>query len=70
MQTSQAIARLSGPVFSAIGIGMLTNQAVYREMGGQFLNGYPFIYFSGILALVAASPSSMRTMSGRPTCAV
>ena len=52
MQTSQAIARLSGPVFSAIGIGMLTNQAVYREMGGQFLNGYPFIYFSGILALV------------------
>ena len=31
---------------------MLTNQATYREMAGQFLTGYPFIYFSGILALV------------------
>ncbi len=53
MQTSQLIARLSGPVFSVIGIGMLTNQATYREMAGQFLAGYPFIYFSGILALLA-----------------
>jgi hypothetical protein len=53
MQPSHAVARLAGPVFSAIGIGMLANQAVYRQMGGQFLTGYPFIYFSGILALVA-----------------
>jgi len=53
MQTSQNIARLAGPVFCAIGIGMLTNQGTYRQMGGQFLTGYPFIYFSGILALVA-----------------
>jgi len=52
MQTSQAIARLVGPVFSAIGIGMLANDATYRQMAAQFLAGYPFIYFSGILALV------------------
>jgi hypothetical protein len=52
MQKSQAIARLAGPVFCAIGIGMLTNGAAYRQMAGQFLAGYPFIYFSGILALV------------------
>jgi len=52
MQTSQAIARLVGPVLSAIGIGMLTNDATYRQMAAQFLAGYPFIYFSGILALV------------------
>jgi hypothetical protein len=52
MEKSHAIARLAGPVFSAIGIGMLTNQAIYRVMGGQFVSGYPFIYFSGILALV------------------
>jgi hypothetical protein len=52
MEKSQAIARLSGPVFGAIGIGLLANQTVYRQMAGQFLNGYPFIYFSGILALV------------------
>jgi hypothetical protein len=53
MQTSQSIARLMGPVLSVIGIGMLTNQATYREMAGQFLAGYPLIYFSGILALPA-----------------
>jgi hypothetical protein len=51
METSYVIARLAGPVLAVIGIGMLSNQAVYREMAGQFLGGYPFIYFSGILAL-------------------
>jgi hypothetical protein len=53
MQNSILIARLIGPVLSVIGIGMLANGAVYRQMAGQFLAGYPFIYFSGILALVA-----------------
>ena len=52
MEKSQAIARLSGPVFCAIGIGLLSNQTTYREMAGQFLAAYPFIYFSGILVLV------------------
>jgi len=53
MQQSLTIARLVGPVLAAIGIGMLANGAVYRQMAVQFLSGYPFIYFSGILALVA-----------------
>ena len=65
MERSQGIARLIGPILCAIGIGKLTNQAAYREMAGQFLAGYPFIYFSGILALV--SPSSMCTTPGRAT---
>lgn len=52
MQKSQAIARLIGPVFGAVGLGMLTNGATYRVMGGQFLATYPFIYFSGILFLI------------------
>ena len=52
MDRSHAIARLVGPVLAAIGIGMLTNSAGYRTMAGQFLAGLPFIYFSGILALV------------------
>src|SRR5882672_849900 len=52
MERSQAIARLAGPVFAAVGIGMLTNQTSYHQMAVQFINGYPFIYFSGILALV------------------
>ena len=53
MQSSQNIARLVGPVLSAIGIGMLANQPIYREMAAQFLAGLPFIYFSGVLMLVA-----------------
>ena len=52
MQKSLIIARLLGPVLSAIGIGMLVNQPSYREMAAQFFGGLPFIYFSGILALV------------------
>jgi hypothetical protein len=53
MQKSLIIARLMGPVLSAIGIGMLVNQSSYREMAAQFVGGLPFIYFSGILGLVA-----------------
>jgi hypothetical protein len=53
MHKSQAIARLIGPVLCAIGLGMLTNGATYHVMAGQFLATYPFIYFSGILILVA-----------------
>jgi hypothetical protein len=53
MHTSLNIARLVGPVLCAIGIGMLANQATYRDMAVQFLAGLPFIYFSGILMVVA-----------------
>jgi hypothetical protein len=50
---AHTIARLMGPVLAVIGIGMLANEAVYREMAGQFLAAYPFIYMSGILVLLA-----------------
>ena len=53
MQSSQAIARVVGPVFAAIGTGMLASGPVYRDMAQQFVSGYPFIYFSGVLLLVA-----------------
>jgi hypothetical protein len=53
MGNSILLARLIGPVLSVIGLGMLTNSAVYHQMAGQFLAAYPFIYFSGILLLVA-----------------
>jgi hypothetical protein len=53
MRTSILIARLAGPVLSIIGIGMLANGDVYRQMFGQLVHGYPFIYFSGILLLAA-----------------
>ena len=53
MQPAMTIARLIGPVFCAIGIGMLANGAVYRQMAAQFIGGYPLIYFSGVLLLIA-----------------
>jgi hypothetical protein len=53
MQKSLTIARLVGPLLAAIGVGMLSNQATYREMATQFLGTLPLIYFSGLLALVA-----------------
>ena len=52
METSRLIARLLGPVLATVGIGMLTNQAVYREMAEQFLASFPFIYITGLMALV------------------
>ncbi len=53
MQTAQAIARLVGPVLAVVGIGMLTNEPIYLAMAREFLASNPFIYLSGILALVA-----------------
>lgn len=53
METAQLIARLAGPVLAAVGIGLLSNQAAYRQLVGQFLTSYPFIYFSGVLLMLA-----------------
>jgi hypothetical protein len=53
MDPASKIARLAGPLLAVVGVGMLTNGATYRVMAGQFLAAYPFIYFSGILALAA-----------------
>jgi len=52
MDASSTIARLIGPVFCAMGIGMLANGETYRQIGTQFINNQPFIYFSGVLLLV------------------
>jgi hypothetical protein len=53
MRTSILIARLIGPVMSVIGIGVLANGDIYRQMFGQLVHGYPFVYFSGVLLLLA-----------------
>jgi hypothetical protein len=53
MRNSILIARLIGPVLSVIGIGVLVNGDVYRQMFGQLVHGYPFVYFSGVLLLLA-----------------
>ncbi|MGH6991326.1 MAG: hypothetical protein ACREE3_15620 [Stellaceae bacterium] len=51
MQRSIYLAKLIGPVFAAIGIGMLLNGQIYRGMGEQFLSSTALIYLSGLLAL-------------------
>jgi hypothetical protein len=53
MDPALTIARLIGPILAVIGIGMLANGAIYREMAGQFLHLYPLIYLTGVLALLA-----------------
>ncbi|HEX3858501.1 MAG TPA: hypothetical protein VHV58_02785 [Pseudolabrys sp.] len=52
MQQSLTIARLIGPLLAVIGVGMLANGEVYRDMAQQFLVAYPYIYFSGVMLLV------------------
>ena len=52
MGNSILLARLIGPVLSIVGIGVLANGDVYRQMFGQLVQGYPFVYISGILLLV------------------
>jgi hypothetical protein len=52
MHSSVLNARLIGPVLSVIGIGVLVNGDVYRQVYRQFVR-YPFIYFSGVLLLLA-----------------
>ena len=49
------IARLVGPVFCAMGIGMLVSSDAYGAVAHQFLGGYAFIYFSGVLILLAGT---------------
>jgi hypothetical protein len=48
---SRYLAKLIGPLFLAIGIGMLVNAPVYRILGAQFLQSAALIYLTGILAL-------------------
>jgi hypothetical protein len=53
MQRSIYLAKLIGPVFAAMGIGMLLNAAVYRILAEQFLASYALIYLAGLLTLTA-----------------
>jgi hypothetical protein len=53
MATSVFLAKLIGPLFAAIGFGLLANQTVYRLMAEEFLHSHALIYLSGLIALVA-----------------
>ncbi|MCW5683171.1 MAG: hypothetical protein KIT85_02160 [Pseudolabrys sp.] len=53
MRTSLTIARLIGPVLTVIGLGLLINNAAYREIVRQFTGSYLYMYLSGVLVLLA-----------------
>jgi uncharacterized membrane protein HdeD (DUF308 family) len=53
MPTSIFLAKLMGPIFLAVGGGMLVNAALYRAIADEFLRNPALIYLSGVLTLTA-----------------
>ncbi len=53
MPASIFLAKLIGPVFLAIGIGLLANAAHYRKMAEEGLRSHVLLYLSGILTMTA-----------------
>src|SRR5262249_60865705 len=47
------LARLLGPVFVAIAIGVLGNGAVFRAIAGESLHSHALIYLTGLFAITA-----------------
>jgi uncharacterized membrane protein len=53
MQTSVFLAKLIGPLFLAVGIGLIVNGATYRKMAEEFLASTALVYLSGLLTMTA-----------------
>jgi hypothetical protein len=53
MPTSIFLAKLMGPVFLAIGVGLILNGAAFRELTQEFLDSYALIFLSGLIILPA-----------------
>jgi hypothetical protein len=51
MLASRYLAKLIGPLFLAVGAGLLFNGRIYAAMGEQYLANYALIYLSGLFAL-------------------
>jgi hypothetical protein len=51
--TSVFLARLIGPVFVAVGVGLLINFPAYQAIVADFLRSYALVYVSGVIVLVA-----------------
>lgn len=54
MDTSIFLARLIGPLYLVVGLGLLLNQSYYREMLRSLPTGGTFSYIAGLLALIAS----------------
>ena len=53
MANSTFLARLMGPLFLAVGIGIFVNGAIYRLLADEFLRSRALIYLSGLLTMTA-----------------
>jgi hypothetical protein len=53
MSNSIFLARLIGPLFLAVGIGIFVNSATYRLLADEFLRSRALIYLSGLLTMTA-----------------
>ena len=53
MQNSVFLAKLMGPIFLAVGIGLIANAAVYKKLAAEFLDSTALIYLSGLLTMIA-----------------
>lgn len=52
MESSLLLARLIGPLFVLVGVGVLVNRRHYAAMMKRFLENTELYYFSGILAFL------------------
>ena len=53
MAISTYLAKLIGPIFLTIGIGMLVNGPFYRDLITEAVASHVLIYLSGVLSLLA-----------------
>jgi len=53
MSASKYIARLIGPLFLVMGLGMMAEPDTVRALSAEFLSNLSLIYLAGMLALVA-----------------
>ena len=53
MQHSVFLAKLIGPLFLAVGIGLIANAATYKQLAAEFLDSTALIYLSGLLTMTA-----------------
>ena len=53
MPTSLFLAKLIGPLFLAVGVGLIANAAVYRKLAEEALASLALIYLSGLLTMTA-----------------
>ena len=53
MERSTFIAKLLGPLFLVLGVGMFVSQSVYQGLINEFLHSAALVYLSGLMSLLA-----------------